>query len=157
MRRDYFTLDVHGTDWIDTESDPERPTVIIDFDGPASLLEKRFSGVTSEFLDGTEIDVAYRYLTEIDADETDGVVSITDRLTGDYVLELNTAGKHVRHFVRAAREYGAHSDDDAYRYRIDIRIDGETIVTYDKQIFLIYNNEGELLREHSVIPSGVEL
>jgi hypothetical protein len=30
-------------------------------------------------------------------------------------------------------------------------------VEYDKSTFLVYNDEGNLLRQHSLIPSGVEL
>lgn len=157
MRRDYFSLDVIGTDWIESGDDPARPTVIIDFDGPASLLEKRFTGVTSEFLEGTEIDVSFRYLTDRNSDNANGVVSITDRMTGDYVLELNAPADRVLSFIRAAHEYGSHSSDDDRQYRIEIQIGGESIIAYDKQIFLIYDHEGSLLRERSLIPNGVEL
>lgn len=157
MRRDYFTLDVSGVEWVDEDSDPEKPTVVIDFEGPASLLQERMTGFSAELLDASAVDVSFRFQTEVDDPDAQGVVSVTDRMTGDYVLELNTPAPRVLDFIRAAREYGKRAAEDDDRYRIQILIDGESVVTYDKRTFLIYNYEGNLLRKHSLIPSGVEL
>ena len=157
MRRDYFTLDVRGLEWVDTGRDPEKPTVVIDFEGPASLLQERITGFSAELLDDSEIDVSFRYQTVVDDEDARGVVSVTDRITGDYVLELNAPAEKVHRFIKAAREYGKRMGEDDDRYRIEIRIDGEETIAYDKRTFLIYNNEGNLLRKHSLIPSGVEL
>lgn len=157
MRRDYFTLDVRGVGWVDSDGDPQKPTVGIDFEGPASLLQERLTAGQSEVLDESAIDVSFRYLTDLDADDAEGVVSITDRVTGDYILELNSPATDVIEFLRAAGEYGRESGEGDDRYRIELQIDGDPIVEYDKRTFLIYNREGNLLREYSLIPSGVEL
>lgn len=156
MRRDYFTIEARGLDWLADDAEPEKPTVVIDFEGPASLLQERITDVSAEPLDESEIDVSFRYQTAVDDADAHGVISITDRVTGDYVLELNAEADEVQRFVRAARTYGKRSSDDD-RYRIELLIDGEHAVTYDKRTFLIYNREGNLLRKHSLIPSGVEL
>lgn len=157
MRRDYFTIEAHGLDWLADDAEPEKPTVVIDFEGPASLLQERITGLSAEPLDDSEIDVSFRYKTAVDDENAHGVISITNRVTGDYVLELNAEAEEVQRFVRAARTYGKRSSDDDDRYRIELRIDGEHAVTYDKRTFLIYNRDGNLLRKHSLIPSGVEL
>lgn len=157
MRRDYFTLDVRGLEWVDSGESPEKPTVVIDFEGPASLLQDRVTGLSAELLDESEIDVSYRFRTEIDDPDAEGVISVTDRVTGDYVLELNADAASVLEFIHAAREYARESGNDDERYRIEILIDGERVVTYDKRTLLLYNQEGNLLRKHSLIPSGVEL
>ncbi|PSQ43950.1 hypothetical protein BRD17_05150 [Halobacteriales archaeon SW_7_68_16] len=155
MRRDYFTLDATGVDWVDEGDDPERPTVTIDFDGPTGTLDGRLSR-GGEYLDGDEIDVTFRLKDDIDTDDGRGVVSVTDRVTGEFVLEINEEAEDVLRFVRAARRYGEAANDDT-RYRVIVAIDGEKAVTYDKSTFLVYDPAGQLLRKHSLIPSGVEL
>lgn len=157
MRRDYFTLDVRNVDWVEEDSSAEKPTVLIDFEGPSSTLRERLTGTSDELLDAGETDVAYRLQGAVDDPETTGVVSVTNRITGDFVLELNEDADDVLKFIRAAREYGKASGDSDGRYHVEISINGEDLVDYDKSTFLVYNSDGHLLRQHSLIPSGVEL
>ncbi|GAA0677493.1 DUF5793 family protein [Natronoarchaeum mannanilyticum] len=156
MRRDYFTLEVSNVDWVEDDGEPAKPTVRIDFEGPASTLRERLTGTDDELLDADQTDVAYRLQTSLDDDAT-GVVSVTNRITGDFVLELNEDADDVLKFIRAARRYGEHDPDSDGRYGVRIHIEGDELVTYDKRTFLVYNEEGNLLRNHSLIPSGVEL
>jgi hypothetical protein len=168
MRRDYFELTVENVDWVDAERDPEKPLVRIDFDRdadgdagegrrPADSLRERFTDTGGdELLDAEETDVAFRLQGDPDDPTTTGVVGVTNRLTGDFILELNEDAADVLQFIRAAREYGRRADGDG-RYRVEIAIDGDPLVVYEKSTFLVYDDEGNLLRSHSLIPSGVEL
>ena len=157
MRRDYFELDVDNVTWVDGGGDPEKPLVRIDFRGPREELERRLSDPSSTYLDAKETDVAFRLQDSLEASDAQGVVSVTNRVTGDFVLELNQTADDVLTFIRAAREYGRASDSDGGRYRVEVSIDGDEVVVYEKQTFLVYDAEGNLLRSHSLIPSGVEL
>ena len=156
MRRDYFTLDVSNVDWVEDGGEPSKPTVSIDFEGPVATLEERLTGPDGEPLAAEETDVAFRYKDDVGADDATGVVSVTNRLTGDFVLELNEAADDVGTFIAAARRYGEQSGDDG-EYCVDIALDGDAFVSYEKSTFLVYDNDGNLLRKHSLIPSGVEL
>ncbi|WP_435358962.1 DUF5793 family protein [Haloarchaeobius sp. DFWS5] len=157
MRRDYFTLQVSDTAWVDDGGEPTKPTVTIEFEGPVSTLRERLTGVDDEDpLDARETDVAFRLQTNVDADDARGVVSVTNRVTGDFILELNEDADDVLRFIRAARRYGESDDGDGL-YTVDIEIEGEQYVTYEKRTFLVYDQTGELLRGESLIPSGVEL
>lgn len=156
MRRDYFSLDVKNVDWVETGGDPSKPAVHIEFTGPKSLLRDRLTGPDGDLMAATETDVAFRLQGHVEDDETTGVVSVTVRATGDFVLELNEDADDVLRFIRAAREYGQAESSDG-RYRVEITVDGEELVTYEKTTFLVYDASGELLRERSLIPSGVEL
>lgn len=156
MRREHFTLDVDDVDWVETDGEPRKPSVAIDFDGPATDLRERLTGPDDEFLDAAETDVALRLQGSLDSD-ADGVVSVTDRLTGDFVLELNVDADDVLRFITAARGYGEATSGDDGRYEVVIRVDGEELVSYEKGTFLVYDDEGSLLRQHSLIPGGVEL
>jgi hypothetical protein len=157
MRRDYFALAVENIDWVDEDGDPREPLVRIDFQGPETLLRDRLSGANGDLLEAGETDVAFRLQEPLDEDGAVGVVSVTNRLTGDFVLELNEEAADVMQFIRAAREYGKRTDVDGGRYRVEISINDECLVTYEKETFLVYDPDGKLLRSKSLIPSGVEL
>jgi hypothetical protein len=157
MRRDYFELDVSNVDWVDGDGSPEKPNVVIEFSGAAGELSDRLTDNAGELLDAEETDAAFRLTDDVDDPAADGVVSVTNRLTGDFVLELNVDADDVLQFVRAARRYGESTDDGDGRYRVEIRVDGEELVVYEKATFLVYSSDGDLLRGHSLIPSGVEL
>lgn len=155
MRRDYFDLTVEGVG--DDADGPPKPLVRIDFHGPEGLLRDRLSGADGDLLTAEETDVAFRLREPLTEDDTaEGVVGVTNRFTGDFVLELNETADDVLPFIRAAREYGDAADDEA-RYRVEIDVDGERLVSYEKSTFLVYDHEGNLLRGESLIPSGVEL
>jgi hypothetical protein len=81
---------------------------------------------------------------------------VTNRVTGEFVLELNADADAVLEFIDAARAYGKTTDDDV-RYRVELSIDGEPLTEYGKSTLLVYDVDGNLLRQHSLIPSGVEL
>jgi hypothetical protein len=157
MRRDYFDLTVEGVgDGADARSPP---LVRIDFHGPEELLRERLAGGQDEAgddpLEADEIDVAFRLREPLgEADDPEGVVGVTNRYTGDFILELNETATDVLPFIHAARDAG---DDGDARYRVEIDVDGERLVAYDKDTFLVYDHEGNLLRSESLIPSGVEL
>ena len=158
MKREHFTLDVENVDWIETDGEPQKPSVSIDCAGQSTDLRERFTGPDGQLLSGAETDAALRLQGPIDADaDTDGVVSMTDRLTGDFLIELNVEAGDVLRFITAARGYGEAATDDDGRYEVSISVDGEELVSYDKGTFLVYDEEGSLLRQHSLIPSGVEL
>lgn len=158
MRRDYFTLDVDNVDWVETEDEPAQPSVTINFDGPANTLRERLMNVEDELLKAQEVDIAYRLQGTVDDPETTGVVSISNSTTGEFVLELNEEAGDVLRFLKAARRYGQDgTEDDDGRYEVAVFIDGEPFVHYDKRTFLVYDEDGNLLRQHSLIPSGVEL
>jgi hypothetical protein len=149
MRRDYFTpsVDDFGDDGT------RRPVLAIDYDGPAERLDDRISKGNS-LLGESEVDVAYR-LKE-DGETAEGVLAIADRVTGEYVLELNVPAVSVFDLVAAAREFGQSAETED-GYRIVLESDGDHLITYDKATLLVYDQDGELLRSRSLIPSGVEL
>ena len=151
MRRDYFTLTVDG---VGDESD-RRPVVTVGYEGPTGQLETRMTKGEA-LLDDSEVDVGYRLRGDGGDNDADGVLAVADRVTGEYLLELNAPSADIFALVEAAREFGQTADTEE-RYRIVVERDGEELVTYDKSTLLVYDGDGELLRSRSLIPSGVEL
>ncbi|MFB6152722.1 MAG: DUF5793 family protein [Halodesulfurarchaeum sp.] len=157
MRRDYFALEAKNVDWVEEEGEPQLPTVRVDFQGPETDLREGFRKPDGEFLSAEETDISFRLQGDIERDdEAGGVVAVTNRVTGDFIFELNVSADDVLRFVNAARRY-AEETEDASRYKVEIYLDGEEFVTYEKETFLVYNQEGDLLRSRSLIPGGVEL
>lgn len=166
MRRDYFELEVTNIDWVGEDGEPEQPLVEIEFSGPGDLLRDRLSDADGETLTGEDVDVAFRLQGDLEEDDAaPGVVAVTNRITGDFVLELNETADDVLRFIEAARaygdavEHGSTTADTAVdgSYRVIVSIDGEELVEYEKETFLVYDADGEFLREESLIPPGVEL
>jgi hypothetical protein len=146
MRRDYFTLELR-----DVGDDPvEQPTVHVEYDGPSDELETRLTP-------GTDLDIAFRFQTPTDAPQADGVLAIPERLTGDFVLEVNTDADDILDLVEAAKAYGQEERDAPGCYSLEIDVSDGDRYTTDKRTLLVYDDDGDLLRNHSLIPSGVEL
>lgn len=149
MRRDYFSLDIRPDEGV--------PTLQVDFEGSAQNLSERLQG-TSGRLDARDVDVAYRLLPTEDgaafgSDGTEGVLSVTNRVTGAFILELNADSADIATFLQAAHDA---ADGDS-QYRLVVGSDEEELATYEKDTFLVYDAEGNLVRDHSLIPSGVEI
>jgi len=155
MRRDQFTMAVRN-------ADDHPPTLDIVYDGPVDELDNRLTDDGAP-LEATDLDAAFRLLAppedaddtetdDTDADEAEGVFSLAHRLTGSYLFEVNAGVEEMRDLVAAAREV----DDDA-RYRIRIRPEDGDATVYEMSALFVYDTEGELLRQRSLIPSGVEL
>jgi hypothetical protein len=147
MRRDNLTVDVHLGGGGDGDSPPTlRVTVDPSTDGPSDGLLRP----GDEALDGDDVDVALRR-----GDDEIGVISVARRLTGEYLLEANVDCEAVEALVAAA--------DDATgetRYRLVVDEDASDRSpdhTFEKRTLLVYDAAGNLERETSLIPSGVEL
>ncbi|WP_436927384.1 DUF5793 family protein [Halosimplex amylolyticum] len=150
MRRDYVTLEIRQAD----QDGDHLPTAVLSYDGPEDLLEERLTDPAGDPLDRERIDVAFRQQSA--GDDAGGVFSLANRMTGEFVVEVNAEAASIRTLVDAARR-----DDDPDGadgcYRVVIRRDGEEVASYEKRTLLVYDDEGSLLRQHSLIPSGVEL
>jgi hypothetical protein len=157
MRRDYFSVEIHniGRNEAGEDGEPRCPTLDITFDGPPTALDDRLTNEEGDRPSST-IDVTCRLLDSAEDPDANGVIGVTDRQTGDFLLEANVDAEEVLEFVRAAREYGTETEGSE-RYRMCITGENGEIVRHDESTFLLYNDEGDLVRRHSLIPSGVEL
>lgn len=146
MRRDYFTLEMHDVGG----GAADRPSIAVTADGPTDGVEQRL------LEDGAlEVDVAVRH--QPDGDDETGVLSVTDRMTGEFILEVNVSAARIRALIDAAQAYATATNDADGCYGITIRTGDRTLFETEKRTLLVYDEEGSLLRQHSLIPSGVEL
>lgn len=149
MRRDHFTVTARHV----TASESPDPTLTIEYNGPEETLTEQLTGNDEELFVAADVDAAFRLQDEPDEDDATGVFSLTHRITGEYLLEVNASAEEVLAVVQTARERS--DDDPSYRIRIDRSNDDP--VVYGLDALLVYDKSGNLLRQHSLIPSGVEL
>lgn len=158
MRRDYFTLEVHDAGWVEVDGTPAMPKLNITYEGPRETLASALLTDGDELPSSSSIDVSFRLQGSIDDPDAMGVLSLSDRLTGDFLVEMNAEVEPMLAFIRAARRYGETVSDPAGRFSVSIIVDDTNDrVTFEKRTLLVYNSDGSLLRQHSIIPSGVEL
>lgn len=145
MRREYLTVTV-DTDGTERDGD-QPPEIVIDIEGPAGALPQFLRSDDAPSLDGTDVDVVLRRGVDGEA-----VLSLARRLTGEFLLEANVDAPAIESLVSAASD-----NREEPRYRV--RIDGDDVrsQSFEKRTLLVYDAEGNLDRETSLIPSGVEL
>lgn len=156
MRRDETQLEVSNVAWLAADEEPRQPTLTIRATGDADVLADRFHRSDDGSLSGANVDVTFRFQGSADDEDARGVLAVANRVTGEFLLETNAPVSDVMGFVAAARRY-AEGTDSAARYRIQVVAEGESIVEFEKRTLLVYANDGELLRQRSLIPSGVEI
>lgn len=156
MRRESLTLTVSGVSWVEDGSDPRRPTLTVAFDGDPAALEAQLRDGVGDPLHAGSIDLAVRLHGLPDDPDARGVVAVADRVTGDYALEVDTVAADLLAFLEAARRFGEQTGE-AERYHVRFVADGETVARYEKETLLVYGPDGQLLRQHSLIPNGVEI
>ncbi|WP_135662624.1 DUF5793 family protein [Halorhabdus rudnickae] len=140
MKREQFSL---NADPAPTDSS-QPPTIEITYDGSSETLLQRLSTPEGDRRRGEDVDVAFRL-----QDEQRGVLSISDRLTGAFVCEVDADADRVTDVVSAA-------EDGDGRYRIEIT-GAEEAWSVQKRTLLVYDGDGRLLRTCSLIPGSVEL
>lgn len=155
MRRDTVTLEVANVSWLADDRDPRQPSLVVHVDEDASAVRERLHDDGSP-LAADKVDVTFRFQGSPDDADGDGVLAITNRVTGEFLLEVNTEAASVVEFVTAARRY-AERTGDTTRYRTRVVADDESLADMEKRTLLVYSGDGELLRQHSLIPSGVEI
>lgn len=146
MRRDHFTVTLREA--------VGKPTLTVSYDGPQELLTTQLTDDEGVLYTASEVDAAFRLQAPLDDDPT-GVFSLSHRITGEFLLEVNADANEVFALVDAVREQC--TDDDETRYRIQVSRDDDDAITYDLDALFVYDADGELLRQHSLIPSGVEI
>lgn len=140
MRREEFTTHV--------DADERVPQLTVRFEGTPAALRDRLAE-DGQAPDAADLDVSYR---RTPADDP-GVLGVSHRLTGEFAFEASLESSDL-HSLVAATSRRAEGDRN-YRLRIEPG-DGDPVV-FEKDTLLVYDGDGNLDREHSLIPGSVEL
>lgn len=164
MRRDNFTATI--------DTAPDDPTLRIEYDGPTDDLGRRLTDPADELYAAADVDAAFRLTEPVEASDAAGVFSLSHRVTGEFLLEANVTADQMFDLIAAARDA---DDGSSYQITIDTAglgpapadtethtqtetdSDDRTRVVHELHALFVYDASGELLRQHSLIPSGVEI
>jgi hypothetical protein len=133
----------------------DRPTLVIQFDGSSDHLYEELTARLRENTSAEDIEVSFRFLGDGDDAET-GVLALTDRVTGDYILECDGDPRTIQELIRAVREDTEYIDESA-QYTVQIRSTTDRLTHFAKELLLVYDADGTLLRHRSLIPSDIEI
>lgn len=132
-----------------------QPAITIPINISSDELEPHLYGGDEKPLTNTEIDVTYRYQTSEDKIQGAGVLAVTDNITGEFIVEANAHPALIEEVVERSKEYAHTTGGDAFRIRLSCN-DGTTH-EYAKDVLLVFNREGTLLRDKSLIPNNIHI
>jgi hypothetical protein len=155
MQREELSLEVGHTGWIASGRGPEQPWLVIEYDGEASTFIERFRQPGAGLYAGSDLDLFYRYQPSVHAPPGGGVFAVSDRVTGDFLLEITASAGRIERFVRAMRQYAELTDSDP-TYRVKLWTDTQ-VADFEKEVFLVYSPERGLIRQRSLIPDWIEM
>lgn len=156
MRREEFGLETRHVEPASGVETAPLPTLRLEFEGEPGELRSAFEGVDGTPLAAADLDVSLRLQDPIDTADPDGVLAVTNRLTGDFLCELNVSASTILEFLSAARRRGSAVDGPA-KYRLRVIADGSPIRTDELDTFLVYTQTGDLKESESLLPSSVQL
>jgi hypothetical protein len=156
MWRDNLTAKLTNTNWISTDHPPEQPCININYGGPINHLEDQLQQPDGRRYTSSDFDVNYRFQETKHPESTGGVLSITDRISGEYILEADAYTDRIGTFIHAVNRY-ADVTGHTPQYRIVIQASENQVASFEKNGFLVYSSEGQLLRDRSLIPDSVEI
>lgn len=155
MERSHFTVRISTSESPTNDSGIDQPTLCLEFDGTAARLHEHLSSRLRDDLSADEVDVSFRSVATTDQTHA-GVVTLSDRITGAYILEAKMPTETVTEFVQDVRTYAGRSGQDP-RYKAQIRAEGKTITAFEQELLLVYDSDGTLRRHASLIPNDTEV
>jgi len=156
MRREEFSLETRHVEPEQGAATAPLPTLRLDFDGSAAELRSAFQGADGQPLSEEDIELSLRLTSDFEKPDPDGVLAVTNRLTGDFICELNVRAKEIFEFLAAAKRRGS-AVEGSPKYRVQFFTKGNPIRTAELDTLLVYTKAGDLRESESLLPSSVEL
>lgn len=154
MHRTECTVNTTNLDWEQAqENSPERPTVIIPVSIPSDAFEEHLRRGDDELLPADDIDVTFRYQTQTETMPGTGVLAVTDNVTGEFIVEANTNPALIDEIVETSKAYAHTTDDEPFKIRLSCNDRGS--YEFIQNLLLVFDRDGDLLRDKSLIPNDV--
>lgn len=155
MRRDKLSVELVNAHCPE-RSEPRPPRFVVRFDGPEAELASQFHNPGGSVYTPEQLDVSFREQPPSNGPPSTGVFSVSDRLTGEFLFEVNASTGLIGAFSDAVRRY-AETIDAPPQYEVALWAAGTERAVFTKDTFLVFQQDGTLLRHHSVIPTSIEL
>lgn len=156
MHREEFSLETRHVEPEAGETTAPLPTLELQYDGPEGKLRAVMAQTDRPGQKKPELDVSLRLKGGFDEPDPDGVLAVTDRLTGDFICECNVGAKRIFEFLSATKRRAA-AVDRRPKYRLQFYADDTPLRTEEMDTFLVYTRSGTLRESESLLPNGVQL
>ena len=156
MGEEDCTLETRYGDRAETGGPPTKPTLVIRFDGSSSDLQDRLESPEAGRSYPNELDVAFRLRSPHGDSGTRGVLTISNRLTGEHILELEPDSELISDLVDTVHGYADETGKEV-QYYVDLQSDEGTVWDCENQVLLVRASDGNLLRHRSLIPTWFEI
>lgn len=150
------TVDLTDTQWLDNDNVPTTPRLRLHLSMPEEVLADRFRNPAGSAYRPEDLDVYFRECSSTRATVSTGVLTVSDRLTGDLLIEGTISSTVIERLVYAVHQRADRASDPP-TYVVELVVHGDDVAAFEKQALLVYDSDGNLLRERSVIPTHIEL
>lgn len=157
MDRDRFHVTTLGTHAEGAGDRLAQPELQFQFEGSVEGLRRLLTARLREDTTAEDLEVAFRMLPAAAQGDL-GLLSLTDRVTGHYIIETEMAVAPLEEFIHAVGVSGSDDvGDQDPRYRVALYASTEPVTSFEMDLLLVYDADGTLRRTGSLIPSGVDL
>ena len=101
-----------------------------------------------------EIDVSLQLHSAVDDMDARGTLALSDRTTGEYLIEMEVSAKRIFDFVLSVHQYADRVGDEG-EYGVTFEAENGTAMEYIVEPLLVYKMDGDLYRPKSLIPTWV--
>ena len=154
MSSDRWRLGTRHADSIENGDLPMRPELVFQFDGDYETLIDQLpnTGTGGDYPE--EIDVTFQLHSAVD-DSDRGTLALSDRTTGEYLIEMEVSANRIFEFVLSVHQYADKVGNEG-EYGVTFEAENGTAMEYIVEPLLVYQMDGELYRSRSLIPTWVE-
>jgi hypothetical protein len=155
MYENHWTLNTDNTDWVDNNDSPQVPMLKISFDGSSSECWDYLGENSLVRRMPARVDVTFRLQARQDGFNVDGILGVADS-RGEYIVECEGRGGQVVEVVDVANQYADRLNDSSH-YKLWIEANDGLIERWVESTLILYSAEGEILRDMSLIPPGLDI
>lgn len=149
-------MTITNTHEVDSVEQLRLPKLSLQCSEAEVALEERMMRSRCSQFSSDQIDVTFRYQTPVNAHDPQGVLAISNNVTGDFILEVETPATTIQDFVGATCRWGDVTGR-ASTFQVRLECEDEEVASFEKRVFLVYNSDGTLLRHCSLIPIEIEI
>lgn len=143
----------HRVDWAHSKGSPKVPDLVVVFEGLSLSCIDRLREFSGDESLPEQLDVLFR--VNQDDPNTPGVLGIGNRLTGDYLLEIEVDRTRIFSFVDVVHRYADTTGRDV-QYELWISSEDGLVVDYALQVLPVFSSDDGILRHRSVLPVWVD-
>jgi hypothetical protein len=150
-----WTLSTDNTDRVNDSDSPQPPILKITFDGSSPECHDHLDETSLVRSMPSTVEVTFRLQAEQDGLNVDGILGVTNR-RGEYLVECEGDGGQVLNIVKSANRYAARLNDTAL-YELWIEANDGLVERWVESTLVTFSTEGEVLRDVSLIPPGLDI